>query len=156
MHCLLLFCVTAVLWDYPQSSFSPWTVCYIVFRLSFTKSLLRRESSNKSVQWWDPSKASLVLLSHGGVCLMLSLMSINLSHAEEWLHGSAACSRINLTQTEISLWDGQPVKLWSLKKWIVSAITLCLQIRWPVLHFGQSWYLMDSCKIIYICPEGGF
>lgn len=28
MHCLLLFCVTTVLSDYPQCGFSWWTLCY--------------------------------------------------------------------------------------------------------------------------------
>ena len=40
MHCLLLFCVTTVLSDYPQCGFSWWTLCYIVFCLSSSKSLL--------------------------------------------------------------------------------------------------------------------
>lgn len=40
MHCLLLFCVTTVLSDYPQCSFSRWTLCFIVFCLSSAKSLL--------------------------------------------------------------------------------------------------------------------
>lgn len=37
MHSLLLFCVTTVLSDYPQCSFSWWIVCCIVFCLSFAK-----------------------------------------------------------------------------------------------------------------------
>ncbi len=40
MHCLLLFCVTTVLSDYLQHSFSWWTLRFIVFCLSSAKSLL--------------------------------------------------------------------------------------------------------------------